>query len=396
MATEAQQLGIFGNEKTSLTQILKTIPLKTINRALKLTNNCDQRKRLLPRASMVYFVVFMSLYSGKSYQEVFRTLGESKRIKFGPETQIDIPATSSIVEARQRLGKDSMRHLTRHLLSPLSEWRLTKGAYFKKWLVVAIDGLVQNVPDSKANAEYFKRSSSQHGEGAYPQLRCVALVECGTRAVIDYELSKRKIQSEQGLAQLLLPRVKSDYLLIADRLYCDGKKWRLATQSGAKAIFRAKADTNLPVEKKLSDGSYMSHLAEGDQRKSNSMKHLVRVLEYKIRNKGKSEILRLITNLTERQADPEEILGLYRERWEWETFAKELKYTLNRNSDALRSNTPDLVKQEFEGMLLAHYAVKDYMHQAALRLGEDMDRLSFKHSLSVIKRKTPQVGVFSP
>lgn len=396
MTATAQSLGFFGNERNSFTRILKSIPLKVINDALKITDNCDKRTRLLPRTTMAYFVVFMAFHSDKSYTEVFRALAESKKNMFGPLAKVDIPAPSSIVEARQRLGEESMRHLTRHLLSPIAEWRLTKGAFFGKWRIVAIDGLVQNVQDTKANAEYFKRSRSQHGDGAYPQLRCVALVECGTRAVIDYELSTKKIQSEQGLAQLLLPRVKPDYLLIADRLYCDGKKWRLATERGAKAIFRAKADTNLPVEKKLSDGSYLSTLAEGDRSKASGILHPVRVTEHRIMRRGKSELIRLITNLTERQATPDELLALYRQRWEWEKFAKELKCVLNFNQDVLRSNTPDLVKQEFAGMILAHHSVKTFMHEAAVRLREDMDRLSFKHALSVVKRKAPQVGAFPP
>jgi hypothetical protein len=385
------------NHNTSeLAEVLKNIPEGAIEKALEETKNADKRERLLTKKRMIFFSMFMAFYPNKSYQEIFRILGESRKNQLGPLHEVDIPATSSIVEARQRLGVETMERLSKAVLGPIAMCPGVKGVFFGKWRIVSIDGTVQNVPDTAANAEYFPRSKSQHGDGAYPQIRCVALVECGTRAVIDFVLSTKKLRSEQALAMQLLPRVNSEYLLLADRLYCDGKKWSLVVNTGAKAIFRAKADTYLPVQERLSDGSYHSELVEGDRRKSSSVLHQVRVIEFRITRRGKSEIIRLITNLTERQASPAEIIDLYRKRWRWETLAKELKYTLKQRGNILRSNTPDLVKQEFIGMLLAHHTVKVHMHAAALRKRIDLDRLSYKHSLAVVNRRVLQVGAFPP
>jgi hypothetical protein len=47
----------------------------------------------------------------------------------------------------------------------------------------------------------------------------------------------------------------------------------------------------------------------------------------------------------------------------------------------LRSKTPALVRQEVWGLLLAHFAVRGLMHEAALRVDEDPDRLSFSESM---------------
>ena len=62
----------------------------------------------------------------------------------------------------------------------------------------------------------------------------------------------------------------------------------------------------------------------------------------------------------------------------------------------LRSKTPDLVRQEFYGLLLAHFAVRGLMHEAALKADEDPDRLSFLHAVRVIRRKLPTYGALSP
>ena len=79
--------------------------------------------------------------------------------------------------------------------------------------------------------------------------------------------------------------------------------------------------------------------------------------------------------------------ALYHERWEIEGALVELKTHLRGARVVLRSKTPELVRQEFWGLLLAHFAVRGLMHEAALRAGEDPDRLSFLHAVRVIRRK---------
>lgn len=385
--------------KYSLSQVLEVLKIisdEKIEEALEVTSNKDERERLLTKKRMIIFLLYMAFYPGESYREIFRILGESEKARFGPLYKVDVPATSSIVGARQRLGVETMERLSKAILGPIASCNRVKGCFFKKWRIVSIDGMVQNVPDTKANAEYFERSKSQHGDGAYPQIRCVALVECGTGAVLDYVLSTKKLRSEHALAMQLLPKVDAEYLLLADRLYGDGKKWQLVTEQGAKAIFRVRADVKLPVEKLLDDGTYKSHLVQGERRKSDSVLHPVRVVEFRVKRRNKSEVVRLITNLTERQASPEEIIDLYRQRWKWEHMAKEFKFTLKQRGNLLRSNTPDLVKQEVIAMLTAHHAVKVLMHASALMHRVDMARLSYKHSLAVVNRRLLQVGAFSP
>lgn len=54
------------------------------------------------------------------------------------------------------------------------------------------------------------------------------------------------------------------------------------------------------------------------------------------------------------------------------------------------------VEQEIYGFLLVHHAVRQLMHQSALREGLDPDRLSFTRSLRIVRRQVPAQAAFSP
>jgi Transposase DDE domain len=92
----------------------------------------------------------------------------------------------------------------------------------------------------------------------------------------------------------------------------------------------------------------------------------------------------------------EELAALYHERWEIETALDELKTHLRGADIVLRSKTPDLIRQEFFGLLMAHFAIRGIMHEAALRADEDPDRLSFLHAVRVIRRKLPAFLAIPP
>ena len=106
---------------------------------------------------------------------------------------------------------------------------------------------------------------------------------------------------------------------------------------------------------------------------------------------------RLVTTIFDHRAAPaEELAALYHERWEIETALDELKTHLRGAQIVLRSKTPDLVQQEFYGFMMAHFAVRGLMHEAALKADEDPDRLSFLHAVRVIRRKLARLGRYSP
>jgi len=93
---------------------------------------------------------------------------------------------------------------------------------------------------------------------------------------------------------------------------------------------------------------------------------------------------------------PQELAALDHERWEIETAFDELKTHLRGAQIVLRSRTPELVRQEFYGLMLAHFAVRGLMHEAALKAKEDPDRLSFLHAVRVVQRRIARAVAISP
>jgi len=165
-------------------------------------------------------------------------------------------------------------------------------------------------------------------------------------------------------------------------------------------LWRVKRNLVLPCEQRLPDGSYLSTIYPTVRDRRHRRRGIpVRVIEYTLEGVQEAEpIYRLITTILDQQAAPaQEVAALYPQRWEIETALDELKTHLRGGAHiVLRSKTPDLVRQEFWGFLLAHFAVRGLMHEAALAADEDPDRLSFTHAVRVIRRKLPQLAAFPP
>jgi hypothetical protein len=223
-------------------------------------------------------------------------------------------------------------------------------------------------------------------------------VECGTHVVTAAEIAPYG-HSEQAMAAKMLPSaLKPDMLVLADRNFFGFKLWQVACASGAKLAWRVKADRKLLVEQMLSDGSYLSTVFDSDDRRRVAGQ-LVRVIDYVLLDSATppEDSYRLVTNILDPlQAPALELAALYHERWEIEGVFDEFKTHLRANSTVLRSKTPDLVLQELWGLLLAHFAVRQLMAQAAWPRALDPDRLSFTHAVRVIKRKLPQAAAVPP
>src|SRR5271157_4532100 len=188
-------------------------------------------------------------------------------------------------------------------------------------------------------------------------------------------------------------------LCLADRFFPGYELWRAAAKTGADLLWRVRQNARLEVDERLPDGSYLSRIyaSTKDRRKQrNAM--VVRVIEYRLKDiPGAEPIYRLITTILDPVAAPaKELAALYHERWEIETSLDELKTHLRGAQIVLRSKTPELVRQEFYGLLMAHYAVRGLMHEAALRAGEDPDRLSFLHSVRVVQRRMARFVAIPP
>jgi hypothetical protein len=112
---------------------------------------------------------------------------------------------------------------------------------------------------------------------------------------------------------------------------------------------------------------------------------------------GAEPVYRLLTSILDPERAPaKELAALYHERWEIETALDELKTHRRGAKIVLRSKTPDLVRQEFFGLMMAHFAIRGLMQEAALKADEDPDRLSFLHAVRVVRRKLPACSAIPP
>ena len=373
------------------------IPLKKVEEALEATGRQSKRQRQLPARVMVYYVLALALYMEVGYGEVLRCLIEGLAVLGLPVQRLRQTARSSISQARQRLGSEPMKLLYETLAIPVAVEQ-TQGAWYRQWRLVSVDGSSLDLPDTEENEATFGRPGASRGKSGFPQMRFVTLVENGTHILFGARVGAYRL-SEAQLAQEVLDELQSDMLCLADRGFFSYRLWQRSTATGAELVWRVKRDLKLPVRQRLSDGSYLSKIYPSTQDRRLDRRGIwVRVIEYRLEGIEDAEPLyRLVTSILEVHAAPAvELAALYHERWEIESAFDELKTHLRGRQTVLRSKTPELALQEFYGLLLAHFAVRSLMHEAALLGKVDSDELSFVHAVRVVKRKLPTVLSISP
>jgi Transposase DDE domain len=308
-----------------------------------------------------------------------------------------VTGKSGISQARSRLGWAPVKQLHDAVVKPIAV-RKTRGAWYKHWQLVSLDGSTLEVADTKENRAAFGRPGASRSRTAYPHIRFVSIVENGTHVLFGTEMAGYAI-GQITLAKAVLKRLTPGMLCLADRNFLGYQLWQQAQATGADLLWRGKKHLRLERETELADGSYLSRIypSERDRRK-NTNGIRVRVIEYTLEGVPDAEpSYRLVTTILDHRVAPAaELAALYHERWEIETALDELKTHLRGAQIVLRSKTPDLVKQEFYGFLMAHFAVRGLMHEAALTAEEDPDRLSFLHAVRVIRRKLPTFGAMPP
>ena len=381
----------------SLGVITKTFPLSAIGPALLKTGKASIRQRDLPAQVVVYYVIALALYMDSSYREVLRCLLEGVQWLSDPSAAVRVAGKSGISQARARLGWEPLRQLHDDLVKPVA-LPGTRGAWYRNWRLVSLDGSTFDVADERGNEDAFSRPGASRGASAYPQIRFVSLVENGTHVLFGSQMDSYRT-GEITLAKSVLPALREGMLCLADRNFFGFELWNQATVTGADLLWRMKKNMRMACEKRLPDGSYLSRVypSERDWRYKTNGKAL-RVIDYRLEGIEDAEpIYRLATTILDPDKAPaEELAALYHDRWEIETAFDELKTHLRGAKVVLRSKTPDLVRQEFYGLMMAHFAIRRLMHEAALKANQDPDRLSFLHAVRVIRRKLAVYGAIPP
>ena len=388
----------------SASLLARVYPATLIAAILDEQGRNSQRVRSLPAVAGTYFCMALSLYPECAYEQVFSVVTQATSWMHGEvqPTATGRIAKSSISEMRSKLGFAPLASLVEHACVPLADPKRHPDGFYAGLRLVAIDGSNFELADEPDNVKTFGYPGSRTGHAGYPQAQCAVLVECATHAILGANLGAYR-SSEWDICKPLLACLRTGMLCLADRGFSGYQYWRSAAATGADLLWRCQANRRLPVMKTLSDGSYLSAIYPSDlrsakQREASSEGITVRVVDYSLPGLADAEPrYRLITTLLDEKLAPAlELATIYHERWEVEAVFDELKTHLLRARRVLRSKSADLVRQEFYGWVLAHYAVRWLMHQAASEHRLEHRSLSFTANLQILRRAQPLSGAFPP
>lgn len=388
-------------EQLSLDVFAQIYPVEQVEKLIeryRSTPEKKQRVRQFTGVAVLYFLLLMALWARLSQARVWEKLIHGLA-RLHPSGLQEAATASAVWYQRKALGVEPLRQLFQACCQPVCTPQ-TKGAFYRGWRIMAIDGTKQKVADTPKNDAFFFRSSNQYGKGAYPQARCVFLMECGSHAIIDADVTDGK-RSEMYGAYVVLNKVQAGMLVTHDSGLFAGGLWEQIRTRRAHALCAlGEAVLGKPL-RRLADGSYLTVLLphwEGIVRQKKPL--LIRVIEYQITDERLGEagkIYRLATTLLNPQVAPAlELIQLYHERWEIELAIREIKSYQRLQLKVLRSKTPEGVMQELYALLLAHYAVRVLMHQAACEADLDPDRLSFTEAVFQISEAVAEMAVADP
>jgi hypothetical protein len=385
----------------SASLLARVVPPPLVHEVLDAHGCNSQRIRSFPAVAGVYYCMALSLYPEAAYEEVFSVVSQGLAWASGAAEPAAV-GKSSISALRTRIGAAPLADLVQRCCLPLAEPQEHPDAFYAGLRLVALDGSCFELPDEADNASAFGYPGSRTsvaGHAGYPQARCVVLVECATHAILAANLGAYRA-GEWELCQPLLPRLQPGMLCLADRGFNGAQQWQQAAATGAQLLWRCSDARQLPVRTALADGSYLSEIVPSRVSAAQAREgtSTVRVIEYAMPGDDRSQPrYRLLTTLLDAQAWPaQELAALYHRRWEVEAVFDELKTHLRQGRRLLRSKTSELVRQEFYGWVLAHYAVRWLLHQGAARHRTAHADLSFKGHVELLRRAQPRSGAFPP
>src|SRR5919199_1461424 len=325
----------------------RAIPHSAVCHVLAQHGPAPQRDRKLSLLLTVWLVIALHLYPTVSIAGVLRKLVRGLRFIWADPT-LPLPGESALAYRRTQLGARPIVTLFKEVCQPI----------------------------------------------ATPQTQGVYRAEGGPHVVVDAGLWPCHTSERVGGFRLLRS-VGRGMLLMWDRGFHDFDMVVATRQRGAHVLSRLPAGVIPQVVRGLPDGSVLAYLLpSADARRRRGERILVRVITYSITDPtlpGYGEEHRVITTLLNpRLAPAHTVACAYHERWEIEVVIDEIDTHQRLVGRTLRSLTPVGVLQELYGVLLAHYAVRVLMHEAALTADVDPDRLSFVHALEVVRDAVPE------
>jgi len=345
-----------------------------IEEALCYTGNASIRRRRLPAEQVIWLVIGMALYRGQSIEEVVERLDVAL-----PDKRGTLIAKSAIAQARQRLKSETLEYL---FSVTAAEWS-ARSAASHKWRGFALygwDGTTMRVPDSPENRAEFGGQKTGRGESGYPQVRIVASMALRSHVLSEFRIADYHT-GEVTLARGLWSTVPDNSLVLFDRNFLiKGQLVRFETSGNRHWLSRSKKNTRWAVVKHLGRNDDLVELEINEPGMPKTWE--IRAIHYKRRGFPPSTLL---TSLVDSDAFPaKELVALYHERWECELAYDELKTHMLHREEAIRSRTPDGVRQELWGIAIAYNLVRLEMERVAAEARVVPTRISFVAALMQI------------
>ena len=284
-------------EQAAVGVLTRTFPVELVDRVIDQYWRREQRARALPARLVFYFTLVLCLFPAESYRSAMKILMSV----FGRGTRgYRVPTTGSIGAARRRLGSGPLETTVRAVMAPRARPD-TRGAWYRGWLLTAVDGTTFTVPDTEDNELEFGRPGSGRGEkrAAYPQIHAACLVEVGTHAVFDARMDGCAV-AETVLIEEMFSALRPGMLVLADRNIYSFPRWIKAVDTGADLLWRVNANLTLRPVERLADGSYLAEITP--PRKSGYPPFRLRVIEYTL--PGSDEVYRLVTTISDHDQRP--------------------------------------------------------------------------------------------
>lgn len=374
------------------------VPRATIAAVLAAEGRLTERERKLNLLVTVLLIIMMNLYTADSIGAVLEKMTQGLRYIW-PDPDYQVPNASAVSYRRDQVGARPVVALFHQVCRPLAEPD-TPGAFLFGLRLMALDGTTEDVPDTPANGAVFGRHESDRGPSAFPQVKGVYLVECGTHAIVDAGFWPERTSERVGGLRLLRS-LTPGMLVMWDRGFHDYDMFVQARQRGAHVLSRLPAHIKPLRLRTLADGSYLAYLRPSDyQRRKKGERLLVRVIEYTLTDPnlpGWAETHRLVTTLLDPEAYPIlDLICAYHQRWEIEITIDEIDTHQRLLPGPLRSRKPVGIIQELYGLLIAHYIIRACMYQAARHAQLDPDRLSFIGAVRILQQAVPEFQMTAP
>lgn len=326
-----------------------------VEQALEKAGVATLRKRRLPLETMLWCVIGMALFRRMSAWDV------ASRMNIMLPGQRPLVAPSAVVQGRQRLGHEAVKHVF-----DLTQRSWHEAADHPNWSglrLLGVDGVVWRTPETPENRARYDSASNQHGDIAYPQVRMVCQMELTSHLLVGSAMDGYR-SNEMKLAEQLIETTPDHSLTLFDRgFYSLGllHQWQ---QAGTERhwLMPLRKGAQYEVIQRLGRQDAIVVLKTSPQARKQWPELPERLTARLLSKTVKGKVRQILTSLADPICFPsDEIVDLYSHRWEIELGFREMKQTLLDSSYTLRSKKPEMIEQELWGVLLSYNLLRYQM-----------------------------------